>query len=266
MENTEKSFSYYKFRKSLDYEVYLRFEDFEFENRFTEVLDLMGFDKLERDKVKDKDFNPYRTKILKVVKANPRVSRQINRSSYEFDEFGPETLSQMGRYDVYRYKGVGMMILGEGTLFWELGIRTTEDHTALRTIFTRFLSFALASVGVVGFWGVPIEEGFVVMSPEASNNEALFVDLEKNIIITYDGIKDLDSDFQILRLDSTLRNEMKKMSREDLLSFLTMNTSHLSYDGSNPAVAETILELSEVAEGFIYPEANFKPRAQSAES
>lgn len=266
MDKTEKSFSYYKFRKSLEYEVYIRFEDFEFENRFAGVLELMGFDKLERDKVKNKNFNPFRTKILKVVKANPKVSRQINRSVYEFEKFGPESLSQMGAYEVYRYQGIGMMILGEGTLFWELGIRSTEDQKALRTIFTRFLSFALASVGVVGFWGVPIEEGFVVLGPEAANYEALFVDLEKNILITYDGIKSLDSDIQILRLDPTMRNEMKKMSRESLLSFLTMNTCHLSFDGTNPAVAETILELSEIAMGYIYPEKNFKPRAQSIDS
>ena len=260
MSTEEKTFSYYKFKKDLGYEVYLRFEDFEFENQFTDVLNLIGFDKVERDKVKDKNFNPYKTKILKIVKANARVARQINRASFEFGDYGVESVSQMGSYDVYRYKGIGMMIIGEGTLFWELGIKSTHDQVALRTILTRFISFALAPVGVVGFWGVPIEEGFVVMSPKESKFEALFVDLEKSILITYDGIKNLDSDIQILRLDNTLRNEMKKMKREQLLSFLTMNTSHLSYKGTSPAITETILELTELADGYVYPETNFKPR------
>ena len=263
MKQTEKTFSYYQFQKSLNYEVYLRFEDFEFENLFTEVLELMGFHKVERDKIKDKSFNPYKTKILKVVKASPRVSRQISQSSYEYDGFGAESLSQMGAYDVYKYKGIGMMVIGDGTLFWELGIKKTDDQTALRTLLTRFVSFALAPLGIVGFWGVSIDEGFVVMSPEASNYEAIYVDVKKNIMITYDGIKDLSTDLQILRLDSTLRNEVKKMNREQLLSFLTMNTSHLSYTGTIPAISETILELTQIADGFIYPEKNFKPRLET---
>lgn len=262
MEADKKAFSYYKFRKNLDYEVYLRFEDFDFESLFSETLEVMGFDKIERDKVKDKSFNPFKTKILKVVRATPRVSRQINRTNFEFDEFGPESLSQMGSYDVYRYKGVGMMILGEGTLFWELGIRKVDNPAALRTIFTRFLSFALAPIGVVGFWGVPVEEGFVVMSPESSQFEAIFVDLKKNVLLTFDGVKQLESDIQILRLDKTLRHEMRKMSREELLGFLSMNTSHLSYTGTSRPIADAIMELTEIAEGCIYPEENFKPRSE----
>lgn len=263
MKPTEKTFSYYKFQKMLDYEVYLRFEDFEFENLFTEVLDVMGFHKIERDSIKDKSFNPYQTKILKVVKATPRVCRQINQNFFEYNGFGVESLSQMGAYDVYKYKGVGMMVIGTNTLFWELGIKRTDDHNALRTILTRFVSFALAPKGVVGFWGVSIKEGFVVMNPEASNFEAIYVDLEKEILITYDGIKGIAPDLQILRLDSTLRNEAKKMNREQLLSFLTMNTAHLSYTGTIAAISKTILELTHIADGIIYPENNFKPRLDS---
>jgi hypothetical protein len=263
---SETNYSYYQYQKELGYEIYLRFEDFDFENQLTDTLDVMGFNKVERDAIKDQSFNRYHTKVLNIVKASPKVSRQIDRADYVFDKYGPESLSKMGSYDVYRYKNVGMMILGDGNFLWELGLKSTNDESALRVVLTRFLSFALASRGVVGFWGVPIDEGFVVMNQKNSNSEAIFVDLKKSVIITFDGCKSIASDLQILRLDSTLNNSMKRMKPEDLLSFLSMNTTHLSYSGFEFNVKETIYELSKVALGFVYPEENFKPRLEATES
>ena len=155
------------------------------------------------------------------------------------------------------------MIVGANSLFWELGVRSTENQNALRVILTRFLSFAFAPLGVVGFWGVPIEEGFVVMTPKSSNFESVFIDLKKEKLLTYDGIKNLATDIQILRLDSTLRNEMKKMMKEELVSFLSMNTCHLSYSGIGKELSEAIYELVEISDGVVYPEQNFKPRLEA---
>lgn len=263
---SEAKYSYYQYQKDLGYEVYLRFEDFDFENQLTDTLDIMGFNKVERSSIKDQSFNRYHTKVLNIVKASPRVAKQIDRADYGFDKYGPESLSQMGSYDVYRYKNIGMMVLGEGNYLWELGLKSTSDESALRVILTRFLSFALASRGIVGFWGVPIDEGFVVMSQKNSSSEAIFIDLKNNTILTFDGRKKISSELQILRLDSTLNNSMKKMKPEELLSFLSMNTTHLSYNGFEFNVKETIYELSRDASGYIYPEGNFKPRLNSTES
>lgn len=262
----DKKFSYYQFKKDLGYQVYLRFEDFEFENGLVSTLELMGFDKIERDEVKSISFQPQLTKVLKVTSANARVSKQINRSDHSFGSYGPESISQMGNYSVYRYKNVGMMILGDGNYLWELGLRATDNESALRVILTRFLSFALAGQGIVGFWGVPVDEGFVVMSPKEASHESFLVDLEKNVLITYDGVVTLSSNLQILRLDPILRNEMKLMSKEELLSFLTMNTTHISYTGLEFVLRNTILDLCQYATGFIYPEKNFKPRFDDAEA
>lgn len=263
---SEQNFSYYQFRKELGYQVYLRFDDFDFENQLTETLEVMGFDKVERDKIKDQSYDMNQTRVLKISKASPRVSRQIDSTDYVFDKYGPESFSRMGDYDVYRYKGVGMMILGEASLLWELGLKNTEDVNALRVILTRFLSFALASRGVVGFWGVPIEEGFVVMSPKASNFESIFIDLNQSAILTFDGKKSIETDMQILRLDSTLSNGIKKMKPENLVSFLSMNTTHLSFDGYDIRLKDTVYELAKIAIGFVYPEDNFKPRLDISNS
>ena len=188
----DSKFSYYQYQKDLGYEVYLRFDDFDFENQFTEVLSMMGFDKVERTEIKNHSFDRYHTRILKVAKATPQEARQIDRVDFVFDKYGPESLSQMGSYDVYRYKNTGMMILGAQSYLWELGIKNTINQDALRVILTRYLSFALASKGVVGFWGVPVEQGFVVMNSTAAQHESVFVDLAQNVLITYDGKKSIE--------------------------------------------------------------------------
>lgn len=261
---TEKKFSYYQFRKALGHEVFLRFEDGDFENLFSETLDIMGFEKVERDTIKGHTFYRNQTRVLRVIKATPKVGRQIKQGDFLGDRFGVESFSQMGSYDVYRYRGVGMMISGEHHFLWELGIKSTRNQEAIRTILTRFLSLALAPMGVVGFWGVPIEEGFVVLNPQAANFESIFVDVKNNVLVTYDGVKDLDVDLQILRLDATLRNEMRQMKSEQLLSFLSIHTIHLSYTGLDYALKDAIFELTQIATGFVYPSENFKPRMANA--
>lgn len=263
---SEKNFSYYQFQKKMNYQVYLRFEDFEFENYFTEVLEMMGFDKVERDNVKDIKFVPGKTKVLKITKASPRVARQIVKSDFLFDKFGKESLSKMGTYDVYRYRGFAMMIFSQQNALWELGVKDFSDQDTLRVIFTRFLSYALAPSGVIGFWGVPVDEGFVVMSQNSANFETVFVDLNQSVLLTYDGIKPIESELQILRLDSTLNREVKEMKKEELISFLSMNTNFLSYQGLDQGLKKVLFDLCKVSKAFIYPEENFKPRAELDET
>lgn len=260
---SESKYTYYQFQKELGYQTYLRFEDLDFETQLGEVLSIMGFDHVDRDDVKGIDFDPRRTKVLKVVKATPAVARQISKPNFLSDKYGPESLSQTGRYELYRYKNVGMMIFNENTGLWELGLKDTNDQKALRMILTRFLSFALAQVGVIGFWGVPVDEGFVVMSPKAANFEALFVDIKKNQLITYDGVKNIEYGLQILRLDSTLFNEARPMKKEALISFLSMNTTYLSQYGMNFQLRDAIFDLCKIADAYVYPEENFKPREEN---
>ena len=261
---TEKKFSYYQYHSAQEYPVFLRFEDAEFEGSLVETLTNLGFDKVENDVVKKESFEPYRTRVLKVVKANAKVSRQIDKIDYAVDKYGAESLSPQSDYTVYRYKGVGMMIFGERNLLWELGLKNVFDNeAAIRVILTRFLSFALEASGVLGFWGVPVDEGFVVMKPAMADFEAVFVDVKKNLLLTCEGVKDLAYDLQILRLDDTLNNEVKTMSSEELMGFLSMNTSLMAYDGFNPSLRDSLMKLSQLADGFVYPKENFQPRNEA---
>lgn len=263
---SEKNFSYYQFRKSLGYQVYLKFEDFEFETQVMETIKMMGFDKVESKNIKQVSFLRGQTKLLKVMKATPRVARQISQPDMAFDKYGDESISNLGNYQVYRYKNVGMMIFDESSAMWELGLKGLHNQDALRIIFTRFLSYALEPLNIIGFWGVPVDEGFVVRSPIKAEFESVFVDINKNVILTYDGVREIQSEIQILRLDETLRDEMRIQTKESLISFLSMNTCSLNYTGLSFKMKSLLFDICQVAQGYIYPENNFKPRADISEA
>lgn len=256
----DTKFSYYQFNEKLGYQVYLRFEDETFETQFKHVLEVMGFNKVANEVIKKVTLDKRRAKILRVTKASPKLAKQIDAVDFAYDKFGEESVSSMGNYNVYKFKKTAMMIFAQGNLLWELGVKSQFDEGNIRAVLTRFLSFALANSGVVGFWGVPVDEGFVVMSPKASLFESIFVDLAKNVLLTYNGIKEINSELQILRLDPTLREKVIGMKRESLLSFLSTNTCYFSYSGFEVGIKEAIFELSKIANGYIYPEDNFEPR------
>lgn len=258
--------SYYQFRKDLGYPVFLRFEDQSFETKLVELITQMGFEKIKDEELKDITFNKHQTKVLKVLPANFRVSKQIDQSN-SMDMYGPENLTLLGSYDVYRYKGLGMMIFGGGNYFWELGLKNVDSQMLqVRVVLTRFLSWALTPLGVIGFWGVPVDEGVVVMKPKEANFESFFIDVNKTKLICVDGVKDVNPGFQLLRLDPTLRDMTKRMRKEELISFLSTNTSYFSYQGLDFTLKQTIYDFAMMVDGYVYPVENFKPRQVVQES
>ena len=256
---------YYQYQKELNYQVFLKFDNEILEARFDEVFKALGFEKVDKEDIKGNQYNKNQTRVIKVSQASPKVAKQIDSASFSSSFGGIESLSPMGRYNVYKFQNVGMMIFGNSNLLWELGVKSNSTFEQLLAIVTRCLGFALASSGIVGFWGVPVDEGFVVMSQRRSEAESVFVDIYKGKLITRDGVKDINSELQILRLDPTIRDKVIGMDRESLLSFLSNSTCYFSYSGFEIGIKDAILEISQVATGLIYPEVNFKPReAQSA--
>lgn len=256
-------YSYYKFRKDLDYQIYLRFEDFDFESQLVETLELIGFSKVERDDVKKISFYKNNTRVLKVSKAAARIHRKMDgQGLLKINE--QECFQAMGLYDIYMYKNVAMMVLGEQNPLWELGIKSTEDSYALRVVFTRFLSMALSSQGVIGFWGVPVEQGFVMLNQGESNSESIFIDIEKGHYMTFEGVQALPNDLEILRLSPTLKDEALRMPKESLYSFLSMKSVLPVRRNKPEKYLQALYELTQVATGVEYPETNFKSRLQAS--
>lgn len=265
MEN--KKAIYYQYRPELKYQVFLRLEDHDLDNTLSLSFENLGFKKLEEDELKGMAFDKSQTRVLKISEASPRVASQIRGFGSGLESYGPESLSSHGNYQIYRYNGFGMMVFSENTPSWELGlVNPGQNREKFEMMLVRFLSWALASRGVVGFWAVPVEEGFVVMKPVESKGEAVFIDMGQMKIITRDGFRPLNSELQVLRLDETLTNESKKMAKEALLSFLTTNSTHFSYHGLNPAMRTSLYEFTSIATGFVYPTVNFRPRANIQEA
>lgn len=258
----EKKLSYYQYRKELNYQVFLRFEDADLEAQLQEALSVVGFDKMDDLAFKTQTFKRYKTKILKISRASFNVARQISQAGAFGENYGSESLSPMGNYNIYRYKDVGMMVYSEINPMWELGLKSTSDPAALRCILTRYLSFAFTATHteVVGFWGVPVEQGVVLLSPLKSNYEAVFLDVAQNKIISYDAIKPIENELEIIRLDQTLTNKMRIMGREELLSFLSVSTCHMSYSDLDRNIRDAIFKICHMSHGRMYPEENFKPR------
>jgi hypothetical protein len=65
---------------------------------------------------------------------------------------------------------------------------------------------------------------------------------------------------QILRLDESLKERVKGMSKEELVSFLSTNNCFFSYKGLDFKVREAIYELVSMVDGYVYPVENFQPR------
>ena len=256
---------YYQYRSEMKYPVYLRLDTVQLEKSMLPIMEQMGFSKVE-DELKNISVNR-ETRILKVAEANPRVAKQIQAFSTGLEAYGPESLSAQGSYQLYRYQGVGMMVFGEHSNTWEMGlIRAADQSDKVQVMLVRFLSWALASKGVLGFWAVPVEQGFVVMKQIEAKAETVFIDIDQMAMITQDGVKPITADMQILRLDETLRQESRKMTKEGLLSFLSNNTTHFSYQGVSPAMRKSLFELASFSVGVVYPLENFRHRASLSEA
>ena len=266
--NTKNTFSenltYFQFQKEMEYSLFLKVETEILDEEFKTILKNLGFDDISEKDFKAMGLKRYETKILNIKEANHKVARQISQSFLGMEKYGNENLTSHGSYEVYRYKNVGMMVFSQATYEWELGLIQNENtHNGLKIMLTRFITWSLMQKGVVAFWGVPVEEGLVVMNQKEANGEAVFIDTHKNKLITQDGTKKLPSFIHFLRLDSTLRGHTKQMSPEELLSFLTTNVSFFATTRLPHELVTTIRAVTTFSEGVIYPQENFEPRSQA---
>jgi hypothetical protein len=125
----------------------------------------------------------------------------------------------------------------------------------------RYLSWALAPLGIIGLWGVPVDEGVVVMSQKNAGGEGVFIDINRRVIMGLDGVKPIKGRFQLLRLDSTLKGRSITMSKEELLSFLMAHIIYFDYDGPSIPVRQMVQTLLTLARGIVYPRENYRPRS-----
>jgi len=262
----EKEFTYFQYYKDLNIPIFIKLSLADFEIDMASFLNEICFSQISsqefkkfEETVKDKS----KIKILRFSEATPAVAQNIH-FFHEGDLFGLESITYKKNYKIYRYKGISIGIFSVGAREWELGCFSnfgiSASKAACVTIINRFLSWGLSSSGVVGFWGVPVDEGVVVMNQHDSKGEAVFFDLYKNVVYTMDGVKKLGPGFVIMRLDRILRNRNIRMSSSELASFLAVNCCYFDTDGLSLPIRQMIRTISLNISGLIHPKENFKPR------
>ncbi len=224
------------------------------ELNFTEVTVKGGMHELQQ---KDN------CRILKINDASSQVVKNIIAIT-ETDRYGLESLNQKLGYQVYRYKGVGLMVMSNRSQVWELGVMpnfgSKEDRLASACVLTRFLTWALDQLGYVGFWGVTVDNGVVIMKPKQCNYEAVFINPKERTILSREGKKAIKGQLSIIRLDEHVQNEPIGMSNEELISFLSYHTTYFDMNGLSFSARQSIFNLVSLSKGLIYPKDSFKSR------
>ncbi len=259
--------TYFQYQKDLDLPVYIAVNLADFDKGLEPFLTSMQFFRVvdkEETKVAERIKKDTLARCLSLTEATPAVSRQIH-ATLESDRYGLESIIPKPGYQVYRYKEVGFMVYSFGVKTWELGAYNDfgvnkEHKLAARIMLNRFLTWALVPQGILGLWGVAVDEGMVLQRVHESKGEVVFIDVVKNKLITLDGVKKLGPKFKVLRLDPTLKGRNVKMTNEELLSFMSAHSSYLDYKGLSVPVRQMIQTLAKMTDGLVHPEESFRPR------
>lgn len=259
--------TYLQYHKDIQLPVFIKFNPEEFEPQLEKFLLGLGFVKMKDGDGLDAEKKLNRTqggRLLTISEASVQVAKQIEMT-LESDRYGGESVTPKPGYRVYRYRGVGLLIYSLAASEWQLGVYShfgSEGQVVeARTIMGRFLGWALSSLGYVGFWGTPVEEGAVIMKPQRAFGEFFMLDVMNRRMITLDGVVKMKPQFRLLRLDSTLKGRNIRMSGEEYLSFLLHHTCFFDYAGPTVAVRQLVQALSKSTEGIIHPEESFRPRS-----
>lgn len=258
--------TYFQFYKELDLPIFVSVDISSFDAGVQEFLIKMRFAKLtdaEEVAALKKIKNQTYARILDITEATAVVSKQIH-SSLESDRYGLESIIPKIGYKVYRYKDFGLMVYSFGAREWQLGAYRdfgTKNNTVAATIMlNRYLSWALSSLGILGIWGVSVDEGMVAQRSTDSKGEVVFIDIFNHRVLTADGMKKLSPRFKVLRLDPTIKGRNIKMTNEEYLSFLTAHCTYFDYSGLSVPVRQMIKSFARMTEGLIHPQESFRPR------
>lgn len=258
--------TYYQFQKELGLPIYIALDLTSFDPSMQDFLTKMKFYRLgdaEEAEALKKVKTSKEGRILNITEASAIVSKQIH-ATLESDRFGHESIIPKEGYRVYRYKEVGLMIYSFGAKEWTLGcyrdFGMKHNQMAASTVLNRFLSWALAGLGILGIWGVSVDDGMVAQRPGDSKGEVVFIDLLNQKILTIDGVKKMSPRFKVLRLDPTIKNRNIKMTNEEYLSFISAHCSYFDFSGLSVPVRQMIQSFVKITEGLVHPQESFRPR------
>lgn len=258
--------TYFQYQKELNLPIYVTADITTFEPALVDFLVRLKFTKLNEKEEAEalgqiKKNNLARA--LHISEASPLVAKQI-QATMESDRYGAESIIPKNGYRVYRHKDLGLMVYSFGAREWQLGcykdFGAAEMAIGSRMMINRFLTWALVPHGILGLWGVTVDDGMVAQRLLESKGEAVFIDVVGLRMISVDGVKKMRSHFKILRLDPTLKGRNVKMTSEELLTFLSAHCSYLDPTGLSVPVRQMVQALSKITDGLYHPQESFRPR------
>lgn len=242
---------YFQWQKQHGYPVFLRVGRDMLEGRLNKLITDLGFVEIAEADHKKIPANRPGTKILTISRASTRVAQQVLLPD-SMDKFGHESLSYRGETQVYLYRRIGMMVSSPATTMWELGLvsqlDTTEELMGLRVMINRALAWALAPLGVLGFWGVSTSDGLVAMKQSQSFGEVVMVDVEKRRMLSSSGVVAIESNFTILRADKP-GPAGRPLPPEELVSFLNTANIYFTHVGLPYTIKRAALQLGSSVRG-----------------
>jgi hypothetical protein len=263
----EENLSYFQLQKGLKLPIFIRFHEDIFDSNLANLLNACGYEKLSNEEQTEAMTvlqTDTKSRVLDITECSPSIARQIEMST-ESDRFGMESIVPKENYRVYRYRRVAMIVYATSVREWQMGcfdhFGNSENEFSHGTVITRYSSWALASLGIVGFWGIPIDEGIVVMKHSEAQAEAVFVDIQNMRLLTREGVITIRPLFRILRLDDQVKDRDRMMRPEELLSFLTHHCTYFEYTGPSAPLRQVIQYISRVGKGIIHPRESFKSRS-----
>lgn len=247
METTK--WTYFQYRKNHQYPIYVRFHEEDLKGKFNHLLGEMGFAALTEPESRKIPLQKLHTKILTIQEASARLQRQITGSDL-LDKYGSESLSLQMGMPVYTYRKVGVMGLPASRALWDLAVNSELAHTdqmiGLRVILVRFVSQALADLGILCYWGTVKDDTLILMKQNQSFGEAVFIDTSKKMIFSNGGEIKFGQSLKIIRKDKEMNHKVV-MSREDLIGYLSVSTCLLSFTGISHSMKKAIYDLSSYA-------------------
>ncbi len=245
-----------QFKKDLGYPIYIKLDEEGFYPEILKNLEYLGFEKLEDDLHSKDLISIPNARLLHIKEASNIVARQIDQAT-DSDRYGYESLIQQEGYKVYRFSRQAMMIYSYAVIDWEMACfsdfgMNEADITDFNIIMNRFLAFALAPLGVVGFWGSLQKDELILSKKEDSIGEVVHFDVYKMILIDQNGVHKLRPRFKVVKPDRFLKTEKIIRSREEFLSLLNFNTSYMDLSNNMP-IRQILRRLVQDVHGVLRP-------------
>ena len=257
---------YFQYQKDLDLPIYIRLNLDSFTSEVITLLAQMRFQELSREEgegVVARVEGEGRGRILTIEEASPALAKQIDVPRVS-DRYGDESVVAGYGYRVYRYRGVAVMPYSYQSPRWSLGCFRDfgkGNEFAYKSVVSRFLSYALAPLGIAGLWGLPVDGGLALFKQGEVGGAALFVDAANRRVISVGGVVKISPRFKIFRLDPGLMKKEAGVGQEALLALLCSHSSYFDYEGPVVPVRQVLQALCKLVEGVVCSPDAFRRRA-----